>query len=154
MIIFTKKADNKLFGIGIGAQYQFSCGAFLDSSLRVGHADSEFKVAYQRTGKEAKYDSDTVYFGFSLGGGYNFDITEELTLTPYARYMFTCNGSDTAKVNLEGLTDNSLHLDAVKAHTARAGLDGLYKFTDTFALKAGLAVEYTWDGDAKSQLEE
>ncbi len=145
----SASSDNKVFGIGTGIKYQFACGAFADATARIGRAKAEFKGAYSRTGLQTEYDSKTTYYGFSLGGGYNFDITEELTLSPYARYTFTRNGSDT--VSLKGIS-NKLHLDAVNAHSVRTGLDGLYKFTDTFALKAGLAVEHTWDGDAKSQL--
>ncbi len=140
MINTSASSDNKVFGIGSGIKYQFACGAFADASVRIGRAKAEFKGAYSRTGLKTEYDSKTTYYGFSLGGGYNFDITEDLTLTPYARYTFTRNGSDT--VSLKGIS-NKVHLDAVNAHSVRTGLEGLYKFTDTFALKAGLAVEHT-----------
>ena len=145
----SASSDNKVFGIGTGIKYQFACGAFADATARIGRAKAEFKGAYSRTGLKTEYDSKTTYYGFSLGGGYNFDLTQELTLSPYARYTFTRNGSDT--VSLKGIS-KKLHFEAVEAHSVRTGLDGLYKLTDTFALKAGLAVEHTWDGDARSQL--
>ncbi|MCR5083885.1 MAG: autotransporter domain-containing protein [Succinivibrionaceae bacterium] len=146
------KSDNKSFGVGLGARYRFPGGAFLDATARIGRTRADFKGEYQRTGKEAKYQSDSLYLGLSLGGGYDFAVSDRLALTPYARYCYTHVDADTTHVRLDGLTDNGLRLSSISAHTIRAGLRGDYRLNGQVTLRAGLALEHTWRGKAHSRL--
>ncbi|MCR5084903.1 MAG: autotransporter outer membrane beta-barrel domain-containing protein [Succinivibrionaceae bacterium] len=143
-------SDHRLFGAGVGARYQFQGGAYLEGTARVGKAKVEFEGSYSRTGLETKYDSTTLYYSASLGGGYRFRLSDKASVTPYAAYLYTHTDADSASLtNLDG---QRLHLDSINAHSLRVGVKGEWKFSESLAVQGGAAVERTFDGDAHAQL--
>ncbi len=145
------RSTNRYYGVGLGLEYEFGQGFFADTSLRAGLTETDFSGDYERTSLSTSYDSRALYAGLALGGGYRFRLTEAFTLSPYARYFFTYTGSD--KVSLSGIRER-YQLEAIRAHTLKLGLDSLYTLSDTLALKTGLSLEKTFNGQARSRIGE
>ena len=82
--------DHTYFGLGLAARYAFESGLFLDASLRGGVTSTEFDGKFQ--GIDSDYDSDVGYFGTHIGIGYDYQLNDTMTLTPYVRYTLYLHG--------------------------------------------------------------
>lgn len=139
--------DHDYYGVGLATRYSFNKPFYIDGSLRLGKASTEFDGHYAKDA--AEYDADSLYGSVHIGAGYVFNLMEQLDLDVYGRYIFTYLEGD--KVSLGG-NNGSLDMENTKTHAFRVGARLAGDITENATWRFGLAYEHVSDGDAKSDL--
>ena len=139
--------DHDYYGVGVATRYNFDSPFYIDGSLRLGKASTEFDGRYAKDA--AKYDSDSLYSSVHVGAGYVFNLNDQLDLDVYGRYVLTYLEGD--KVNLGG-NNGRLDMENTKTHAFRAGARLFGDINENATWRFGLAYEHVADGDAKSDL--
>ena len=140
-------ADHDYYGVGAAMRYDFQSPFYLDGAVRLGQISTEFDGSYG-TGT-AKYDADGLYATAHIGAGYVFDLTPNVKLDAYGRYLLSyVEGDD---VTLESDAKERFSMDDTTTHAVRLGarLEGAFQ---TFDWYAGLAYEHVFDGKAEGEL--
>ena len=140
-------ADHDYYGVGAAMRYDFQSPFYLDGAVRLGQISTEFDGSYG-TGT-AKYDADGLYATAHIGAGYVFDLTPDVKLDAYCRYLLSyVEGDD---VTLESDAKERFSMDDTTTHAVRLGarLEGAFQ---TFDWYAGLAYEHVFDGKAEGEL--
>lgn len=140
-------ADHDYYGVGAAMRYDFQSPFYLDGAVRLGQISTEFDGSYG-TGT-AKYDADGLYATAHIGAGYVFDLTPDVKLDAYGRYLLSyVEGDD---VTLESDAKERFSMDDTTTHAVRLGarLEGAFQ---TFDWYAGLAYEHVFDGKTKGEL--
>lgn len=140
-------ADHDYYGVGAAMRYDFQSPFYLDGAVRLGQISTEFDGSYG-TGT-AKYDADGLYATAHIGAGYVFDLTPDVKLDAYGRYLLSyVEGDD---VTLESDAKERFSMDDTTTHAVRLGarLEGAFQTFDGYA---GLAYEHVFDGKAKGEL--
>lgn len=140
------EADHDYYGVGVATRYMFNDSFYVDGSLRVGQASTEFKGLYAQD--SAKYDSDVFYSTMHIGAGYIVPLTQSINLDVYGRYMLSYLDGD--KVDLHNKYNDELDLDSTLTHAVRIGGRMTGAFCPYAGWKVGLAYEHVFDGDAES----
>ena len=140
-------ADHDYYGVGAAMRYDFQSPFYLDGAVRLGQISTEFDGSYG-TGT-AKYDADSLYATAHIGAGYVFDLTPDVKLDAYGRYLLSyVEGDD---VTLDSDANERFSMDDTTPHAVRLGarLEGAFQ---TFDWYAGLAYEHVFDGKAEGEL--
>lgn len=140
-------ADHDYYGVGAAMRYDFQSPFYLDGAVRLGQISTEFDGSYG-TGT-AKYDADSLYATAHIGAGYVFDLTPDVKLDAYGRYLLSyVEGDD---VTLDSDANERFSMDDTTTHAVRLGarLEGAFQ---TFDWYAGLAYEHVFDGKAEGEL--
>lgn len=127
-------ADHDYYGVGAAMRYDFQSPFYLDGAVRLGQISTEFDGSYG-TGT-AKYDADGLYATAHIGAGYVFDLTPDVKLDAYGRYLLSyVEGDD---VTLESDAKERFSMDDTTTLAVRLGarLEGAFQ---TFDWYAGLA---------------
>lgn len=140
------EADHDYYGVGVATRYMFNDSFYVDGSLRVGQASTEFKGLYAQD--SAKYDSDVFYSTMHIGAGYIVPLTQSINLDVYGRYLLSYLDGD--KVDLHNKYNDELDLDSTLTHAVRIGGRMTGTFCPYAGWKVGLAYEHVFDGDAES----
>jgi hypothetical protein len=74
--------DTDYVGGGLLARLDFSSGFYAEASGRLGNIESEFSSNDMKvlSGKVASYETSSAYYGFHLGAGYLWNITDQSQL--------------------------------------------------------------------------
>ena len=145
-IVNTKvDAAHNYYGVGAAGRWQINDGLHLDGSLRTGWANTKFTGDYGL--QSLTYTSNAFYFTGHVGIGYVAPLTKTLSVEPYARYVYSYLGSDTAKVSYY-----NFHMDSVDTQAVRLGVRLLGNHSPTLSWRAGVALEHVYGGTAKSSL--
>ena len=140
------EGDHDYYGVGLATRYMLNDAWYVDGSLRVGQASTEFTGLY--AGDSAKYDSDAFYVTAHAGTGYLFNLTDNVNLDVYGRYLVTyLDGDD---VRLHNKYDDKFDMDSTVTHAVRVGGRLTGSFCPYAGWKVGLAYEHVFDGDAES----
>ena len=140
-------ADHDYYGVGAAMRYDFQSPFYLDGAVRLGQISTEFDGSYG-TGT-AKYDADGLYATAHIGAGYVFDLTPDVKLDAYGRYLLSyVEGDD---VTLESDAKERFSMDDTTTLAVHLGarLEGAFQ---TFDWYAGLAYEHVFDGKAEGEL--
>ena len=141
--------DHDYYGVGAAVRYQFQSPFYLDGSLRLGMASTEFDGRYADA--SARYDADSFYGTMHVGAGYVLPLSSGLDLDIYGRYVLTyLDGDD---VNLHTADGESYSMDSTTTHAFRVGARLTGEVRDNLTWRAGLAYEHVADGDAESHVE-
>ncbi|MDR0736207.1 MAG: autotransporter outer membrane beta-barrel domain-containing protein [Zoogloeaceae bacterium] len=141
-------------GGGVAGRMDFASAgpgrAYAEASLSAGGVHNEYDSADLRdgTGRKAKYDSSSAWYGFHLGGGYLWKITESASLDLHGKYFQTRQEGDSVRLSTG---------DKVKfrnADSSRLRLGGRLNWTldRRFHPYVGLAWEHEYDGKAKASV--
>lgn len=142
------KGDHDYYGVGLATRYMVNDAWYVDGSLRIGQASTEFTGLY--AGDSAKYDSDAFYVTAHAGTGYVFNLTDTVDLNVYGRYLITyLDGDD---VSLHNKYGDRLDMDSTTTHAVRVGGRLTGAFCSYAGWKVGLAYEHVFDGDAESSV--
>lgn len=140
------EGDHDYYGIGFATRYSFDNNFYVDGSLRLGQASTEFTGLYAQD--SAKYDSDAFYTTAHVGAGYVMPLTENINLDMYGRYVLSYLDGD--KVDLHNKYHDKLDMDSTVTHAVRVGGRLTGSFCSYADWKLGLAYEHVFDGDAES----
>ena len=140
--------DHDYYGVGVAVRYEFQNPFYLDGSVRLGMASTEFDGRYGDA--SARYDADSFYGTMHVGAGYLMSITEALKLDLYGRYVLSyLDGDD---VGLHTGNGETFSMDSTVTHAFRLGARLNGNFCDNAAWRFGLAYEHVADGDAESDV--
>lgn len=140
--------DHDYYGVGAAVRYEFENPFYLDGSVRLGMASTEFDGRYGDA--SARYDADSFYGTMHVGAGYLMSITEALKLDLYGRYVLSyLDGDD---VGLHTGNGETFSMDSTVTHAFRLGARLNGNFCDNAAWRFGLAYEHVADGDAESDV--
>lgn len=140
--------DHDYYGVGAAVRYEFQIPFYLDGSVRLGMASTEFDGRY--VDASARYDADSFYGTMHVGAGYLMSITEALKLDLYGRYVLSyLDGDD---VGLHTGNGETFSMDSTVTHAFRLGARLNGNFCDNAAWRFGLAYEHVADGDAESDV--
>ena len=140
--------DHDYYGIGAAVRYEFQNPFYLDGSVRLGMASTEFDGRYGDA--SARYDADSFYGTMHVGAGYLMSITEALKLDLYGRYVLSYLDGDDA--GLHTGNGETFSMDSTVTHAFRLGARLNGNFCDNAAWRFGLAYEHVADGDAESDV--
>ncbi|MDR2364414.1 MAG: autotransporter domain-containing protein [Zoogloeaceae bacterium] len=139
------KGDTDYTGGGFLARFDFSGGAYVEGTARLGKADTDFKSVSLGG---AKYDVSSNYYGLSVGGGYLARLGASGELDVYGRYAYSQQKGDKDRL----LTGERLKFDAVESQRLRLGARYANAFTEAAKGYVGLAWEHEFDGKANAKL--
>ena len=140
--------EHEYYGIGIAGKYNFDNPFYVDGSIRLGVAKTDFDGRY--TGDKAHYKNESFYTAAHIGGGYVFNIADKTDLDLYGRYAITwLDGDD---VRLHDRDNSRFHMGSSTTHAVRTGFRFTGEATDTLKWKAGLAYEHIFNGDARGNI--
>ena len=140
------ESDHDYYGVGLATRYQFESGLYLDAALRIGQSSTEFTGHFAND--HAKYDSDVLYTTAHLGAGYQFNLTDTVSMDVYGRYLISYLDSDS--VNLHNAYSDDYDIESTTAQAIRVGTRVNGSFCPYADWTAGLAYERVFEADAQS----
>ena len=133
-------------GVGVMAKSQSENGAYVEGSVRVGRVKSDYAGTIDNT--HTTYDSSSTYYAGHLGVGQEKQLKTGNVIDTYAKYFFTHQGGDTAKLSTGEVYD----FDAADSHRIRFGTRYTSKKGDA-SFYTGLAYEYEFGNDIAASFE-
>lgn len=133
-------------GVGVMAKSQSENGAYVEGSVRVGRVKSDYAGTIDNT--HTTYDSSSTYYAGHLGVGQEKQLKNGNVIDTYAKYFFTHQGGDTAKLSTGEVYD----FDAADSHRIRFGTRYTSKKGDA-SFYTGLAYEYEFGNDIAASFE-
>ena len=133
-------------GVGVMAKSQSKNGSYVEGSVRVGRVKSDYAGTIDNT--HTTYDSSSTYYAGHLGVGQEKQLKNGNTIETYAKYFFTHQGGDTAKLSTGEVYD----FDAADSHRIRFGTRYTSKKGDA-SFYTGLAYEYEFGNDIAASFE-
>ena len=133
-------------GVGVMAKSQSENGSYVEGSVRVGRVKSDYAGTIDNT--HTTYDSSSTYYAGHLGVGQEKQLKNGNTIETYAKYFFTHQGGDTAKLSTGEVYD----FDAADSHRIRFGTRYTSKKGDA-SFYTGLAYEYEFGNDIAASFE-
>ena len=133
-------------GVGVMAKSQSKNGSYVEGSVRVGRVKSDYAGTIDNT--HTTYDSSSTYYAGHLGVGQEKQLKNSNTIETYAKYFFTHQGGDTAKLSTGEVYD----FDAADSHRIRFGTRYTSKKGDA-SFYTGLAYEYEFGNDIAASFE-
>ena len=121
-------------------------GAYVEGSVRVGRVKSDYAGTIDNT--HTTYDSSSTYYAGHLGVGQEKQLKNGNVIDTYAKYFFTHQGGDTAKLSTGEVYD----FDAADSHRIRFGTRYTSKKGDA-SFYTGLAYEYEFGNDIAASFE-
>ena len=133
-------------GVGVMAKSQSQNGSYVEGSVRVGRVKSDYAGTIDNT--HTTYDSSSTYYAGHLGVGQEKQLKNGNVIETYAKYFFTHQGGDTAKLSTGEVYD----FDAADSHRIRFGTRYTSKKGDA-SFYTGLAYEYEFGNDIAASFE-
>jgi hypothetical protein len=139
--------DTDYVGGGLLARLDFgksdSGFTYAEATFRAGRVSVDFES--DDIGIGYRYDLDSTYYGFHVGLGHVFNITDATTLDLYGKWLFTHRGGN----DFIAYGDN-IRFDDVNSHRLRAGVKLTTEVNEMFKVYYGAAYEHELDGKARA----
>ena len=121
---------------------------YTEASLRAGGVHNEYDSADLRdtSGRKAKYDSSSAYYGVHLGVGYVWKLTEAAALDIYGKYFWTRQEGDSVRLS----TGDPVKFKDVDSNRLRLGGRFAYVLNEHVSPYVGVAWEHEFDGRARA----
>ena len=130
------------FGVGIMAKSEKDNGTYIEGSLRVGKAKSDYSGTIGKTA--TGYDTSSSYFAGHLGIGQKKEFDNGNKFETYAKYFYAHQAGTSAKLasgeNYDFNASTSSRIRLGTRYTFKNDLDGEFY--------AGLAWEYEFDAES------
>lgn len=128
--------DTLSYGIGILGKIDYNNGWFAESSIRYGKTEADVVCKNMLLGDkltDVKYDMDALYWGFSLGAGYNFTLSEKERLSLFGKFVYSSHASASATLS----TGENYKFDSIDSKRTKLGFT-YYKQDSKAVWNAGL----------------
>ncbi|MDP8177313.1 autotransporter outer membrane beta-barrel domain-containing protein [Pasteurella skyensis] len=141
----TAEGDTKYYGIGATLKQAFN-RFFVEGGLRLGHSQTtynsdDFKGS-TTVATEVKFTTKRAYAGANFGVGYNAQLSDAFTLTPYGKVFYTYLSNE--QQHIEG---SLFKFDSVRSLRTQLGAKMQYQLSDKTKLYSTLA----WENEAKGK---
>lgn len=148
--VFSAKSNIQSYGLGVLASKEIYPNWEVDGSLRFGWMRNAFKGRYFDVNGSSDFKTNMPYASAHIGTTYNFPVSDNTTISPYARYIVSYLGSD--KVNASNVENDRYKANATVSHTLRAGVKVRTQISENFMFVGGLAVDETMGAKAKGHI--
>jgi outer membrane autotransporter protein len=121
---------------------------YAEASGRAGGVHNEYDSSDLRdaSGRRAEYDSSSAWYGFHLGGGYVWSITEAASLDLYGKYFWTRQKGDSVTLS----TGERVRFKDADSSRLRLGGRFTCVVNEHFSPYVGAAWEREFDGKARA----
>jgi outer membrane autotransporter protein len=121
---------------------------YAEASLRVGEVNNEFDSSDLKDsqGLAARYESSSAYYGFHIGTGYEWNITQAASLDLYAKYFWTRQGGDSVTLS----TGDPVEFEDADSSRLRLGGRLTYAASEHVSPYVGAAYEREFGGKARA----
>lgn len=135
--------DGDYYAVGVQASYFLESGLYAEASIRGGRTNTD---AAARIDENMPFDMrySAGFAAAHIGAGFNYQLSDHLTLSPYARYQYMRFGADS-----DVIMEAEYSWDAYTVQKTALGLDLAYVQND-WTWTAGAAWERIFDADAVS----
>ena len=130
-------------GAGVMAKSAAENGSYIEGSVRVGRAKSDYTGDI--AGRHAGYDMSSTYYAAHIGIGQEKKLGNG-TIETYAKYFYTHQNGGSERLTSGDLYD----FDDVDSHRLRVGARYTKQNGTGGSFYTGLAYEYEFDGDARA----
>ena len=144
--------ETRLVGGGVLGRMDFintGPGHFYsEASARAGNVHNEYDSSDLRdaSGLKAEYDSSSAYYGFHVGAGYAWDITDAATLDLYGKYFWTRQEGDSVRLS----SGDPVTFKDVDSSRLRLGTRLTFAINEYVSPYVGAAWEHEFEGKAKA----
>ena len=148
------KADSYYIGTGFIGKYDLTQGAlaglYAEASARVGVISTDYHNSGLSTvsGKQASYDTDSLYYAAHLKAGYRWNLTDKLDFDVNASYLWSYLESEDVRI-----VEDKFHFDSIQSHRTRLGAELGYTGDQGYRPYIGAAWEHEFDGEAGGSVE-
>jgi outer membrane autotransporter protein len=139
-------------GGGVAGRLDFAAAGpgrvYAEASFRAGSVHNEYDSSDLRdaTGRKADYDASSAYYGFHLGAGYLWNVTEAASLDLYGKYFRTRQEGDSVTLS----TGDPVRFRNADSSRLRLGGRLAHAMNERVRLYAGVAWEHEFDGKARA----
>jgi len=121
---------------------------YTEGSFRAGKVHNEYRNSdlTDGMGNSANFDSSTAYYGFHLGAGYIWHLSDKASLDTNAKYFWTRQQGDSVTLS----TGDPVKFKDSDSSRTRLGSRFSYTLTDHFSPYIGAAWEHEFDGRARA----
>ena len=121
---------------------------YAEASFRTGGVHNEYSSSDLRDplGRKADYDASSAYYGFHLGAGYVWNITEAASLDLYGKYFWTRLEGDSVTLS----TGDPVRFKNADSSRLRLGGRFAWAVNEHVSPYAGAAWEHEFDGKARA----
>jgi outer membrane autotransporter protein len=121
---------------------------YVEASFRAGGVHNEYDSSDLRDalGREAEYDSSSAWYGFHLGGGYVWSVTEAASLDLYGKYFWTRQKGDSVTLS----SGDRVKFADADSSRLRLGWRFTQAVNEHFSPYIGAAWEHEFDGKARA----
>jgi hypothetical protein len=143
--------------INLGTEHSKLKGMYLDGSVRIGTAKTDYKTndikvtatILSNLAQEFRYDFQGLYYGLHVGCMYAYPVLKNLDLEGYGRYMMI----HVASKEVDLPYDEKMKIEGIMSNRIRAGVKGKYGINKKINLYLGIAVEQELGGQVKAIIE-
>jgi hypothetical protein len=154
---FQGEGDAELMGGGVLFRLDYKDTGigryFAEASFRAGKADNNFTVnglVAPETEQQAisySYKSSAPYYGFHMGYGGGWGVTQSTSVEAYGKYFWTRGDKDTVSLSGSEIVDpQTMDFQKVSSSRIRGGARFAFAPGEQFAASFGGAYEYEMDG--------
>jgi hypothetical protein len=137
------EGDTDYFGGGLYLRHDFTGGTWVSVSGRIGSVDNDYKVKnLYVTGEGIHYAVDSDYYGFNLGLGHLFEISDATNVNIYGKFSYTSVKGDSIRDDRDGV----YNFDDTTSSRTRIGARLTHNVSENVGLFFGLAWEQEFDG--------
>jgi outer membrane receptor protein involved in Fe transport len=141
--------DVSYIGGGVFASHEFDSGYHAEASLRGGWLKNGYDATNQSTGRrdrlrEAKFNTESAYYGAHGGVGYAFEYKPDLLMDVFGQLLWTHILEADAKTAVTGTPINFGHLNLVNL---RAGVRFVYTGFERLKLYASGTFDSAFEGN-------
>ncbi|MCL2335425.1 MAG: autotransporter domain-containing protein [Endomicrobia bacterium] len=133
-------------GGGILVKKDINKKVYVEGLIRAGQLSNDYKT--EILDKKADFDYSSTYFGFSLGGGYIFEVSKKVNIDAFGKYILTNVSGGNADI-----AGDKYEFDAVMSNRVKAGVKGEYKITETIKPYLAAAYDHELSGEANAKID-
>jgi len=143
--------DIRHLGGGLIGRLDFAAAGpghiYTEASLRAGGLHNEYRSDLRDSlGREAEYGSNSPYYGFHLGSGYVWNITDKADLDLYGKYFWTRVEGDSVRLS----TGDPVSFKDADSSRPRGGARLSYAVNEYVSPYVGAAYEYEFAGRSQA----
>ncbi|GMO57315.1 MAG: hypothetical protein Ta2D_03060 [Rickettsiales bacterium] len=154
-IIVKADGDLSYYGGGLLARIDFDNNIFFDTTFHIGQTTNTFSSndIDTSTNSPTKFDTKSLYYGYSASLGYKFEIDEQNRIELFGRYLgHTRQKIKEVAPTIDGVkTGDVVEFDALNSNRVRVGGRYIYNFRNGFNMSFGGDYTIEFDGEQKAR---
>ena len=147
-VIDRYESTNQYYGAGVTSKYDIYKGIYAKGAFRIGRSKTDF-TSLDLTdvgGERATYKTASTYTGAEIGAGWIHQITENMSIDLYGRYMYSYISENTAEV-----LEDPIEFSRVNSHRIALGIKVDRKLTSKIDMYCKASFERELSGEINAR---